>query len=120
MEVCTTTSAVNQESASGVDEYLSEFLLIQQLQEKEQEVMRLMESHPVTNANSDFRRGLEDLIKDHMRSCMAFATCSAPPHDPSTPSTSSVGTGRVGSSSWIPDIFGHDSDGEGECSHVCD
>lgn len=52
---------------------------LQQIQQK-REQMALLESHPVTNADAEFRRGLEELVQDHLNTCMALASCSSP-HD---------------------------------------
>ncbi|CAK9203465.1 unnamed protein product, partial [Sphagnum troendelagicum] len=42
-----------------------------------QEQIQLLEAHPVTNADVEFRRGLEELVQDHLNTCMAIASCSS-------------------------------------------
>ncbi|KAJ7543440.1 hypothetical protein O6H91_09G038500 [Diphasiastrum complanatum] len=61
------------------DESIAAMIHVQQLQQK-QEVTQLMESHPVPHADAEFRRGLEELVRDHLHTCMALASCSSP-HD---------------------------------------
>ncbi|KAG0557271.1 hypothetical protein KC19_11G115600 [Ceratodon purpureus] len=59
-----------------MDDRVAAMMQLQQVQQK-QEQMELLESHPVTNADAEFRRGLEELVQDHLNTCMALASCSS-------------------------------------------
>lgn len=59
-----------------MDDRVAVMMQLQQVQQK-QEQMALLESHPVTNADAEFRRGLEELVQDHLNTCMALASCSS-------------------------------------------
>ena len=59
-----------------MDDRVAAMMQLQQVQQK-QEQMPLLESHPVTNADAEFRRGLEELVQDHLNTCMALASCSS-------------------------------------------
>ncbi|KAI5077290.1 hypothetical protein GOP47_0007114 [Adiantum capillus-veneris] len=62
------------EGPSGaMDERLATLVHLQQLQQK-QEVVQHRESQ---NADAGFRRGLEELVRDHLNTCMALASCSS-------------------------------------------
>ncbi|KAL3691482.1 hypothetical protein R1sor_005133 [Riccia sorocarpa] len=73
--------AVGEDEAE-MDARIATIMHLQQLQHKE-EVMQLMEAHPVTNADTEFRMELEELVRDHLNTCMALASCSTS-HDTST------------------------------------
>jgi hypothetical protein len=51
-------------------------LIYQQVQQK-QEMMAIEEAHAVTNADALFRRGLEELIGEHLNTCMEAAAGEA-------------------------------------------
>lgn len=59
-----------------MDDRVAAMMQLQQIQQK-QEQMALLESHPVSNADAEFRRGLEELVQDHLNTCMALASCSS-------------------------------------------
>lgn len=59
-----------------MDDRIAAMLQLQQMQQK-QEQLALLESHPVSNADAEFRRGLEELVQDHLNTCMALASCSS-------------------------------------------
>lgn len=67
--------ALVMEETQG-DDRVTGVIHLQQLQQK-QEQLELLESHPVTNADAEFRRGLEELVQDHLNTCMALASCSS-------------------------------------------
>ncbi|KAL2622575.1 hypothetical protein R1flu_002780 [Riccia fluitans] len=71
-----------REDEAGMDARIATIMHLQQLQHK-QEVMQLMEAHPVTNADTEFRMELEELVRDHLNTCMALASCSTS-HDNNT------------------------------------
>ena len=48
------------------DERLANLVNLQQIQDK-QDMIQLIESHSV---NEGFRQGLEDLVRDHLDTCM--------------------------------------------------
>lgn len=64
------------EEEEEVDERVSAILHLQHVQQK-QEQIQLLQAHPVTNADVEFRRGLEELVQDHLNTCMAIASCSS-------------------------------------------
>lgn len=68
-------TAADSDVLVNMDERIATILHLQQVQQK-REVSQLMESHPVTNADAEFRRGLEELVRDHLNTCMAIASCS--------------------------------------------
>eukprot|EP00253_Pinus_taeda_P001937 PITA_01937 len=61
--------------SSNMDERLANILYNQQLQEK-QALSELIDSYSVSNAEAEFHRGLKELVRDHLNTCMAFASCS--------------------------------------------
>ncbi|CAI5470708.1 unnamed protein product [Closterium sp. Yama58-4] len=63
------------------DRQLAELLQLQQVQQK-QDLMRLSEAHAVSNADAAFRRGLEELIQDHLNTCLALANCGTATQHP--------------------------------------
>ena len=65
------------------DERLANLVHLQQIQNK-QEMIQLIETH---SANAGFRQGLEELVRDHLDTCMAIASCS---HDPGISGSSSL------------------------------
>lgn len=79
------TSARGSEGTiEEMDERVANVLNLQQLQQKQE----VNQSHTVTNADAEFRRGLEELVRDHLNTCMALASCSSA-HDPGISSSSS-------------------------------
>ena len=75
-----------------VDDRVAGVIHLQQVQQK-QEHLELLESHPVTNADAEFRRGLEELVEDHLNTCMALASCS---------SAHEISRSNSSSSSFVP------------------
>ncbi|CAM6095448.1 unnamed protein product [Calypogeia fissa] len=70
------------EDNAEMDARVAAIMHLQQLQHK-QEVTQLLEAHPVTNADTEFRMQLEELVRDHLNTCMALASCSTA-HDSSS------------------------------------
>lgn len=71
-----TGAAAGEEVQIVMDDRVAAMLQLQQIQQK-QEQMALLESHPVSDADAEFRRGLEELVQDHLNTCMALASCSS-------------------------------------------
>ncbi|MCO5615085.1 hypothetical protein L7F22_069373 [Adiantum nelumboides] len=63
-------------SSGDMDERLATLVHLQQLQQKQEEVQR-MKTETAENADAGFRRGLEELVRDHLNTCMALASCSS-------------------------------------------
>eukprot|EP00249_Psilotum_nudum_P022456 c28522_g1_i1 orf=385-3000(-) len=74
-------------NSTEMDEKIATMLHLQQLQQKQQ-ISQHMDSHSVNNADAAFRRGLEELVRDHLNTCMALASCSSA-HEPGVGSSSS-------------------------------
>lgn len=65
--------------ASGsieADERFANMIHRQQWQQK-QEMNELVEAQSVSTAHAEFRRGLEELVRDHFHTCMTLASCSS-------------------------------------------
>lgn len=65
--------------ASGsieTDERLANMIHRQQWQQK-QEMNELVDAQSVSTAHAEFRRGLEELVRDHFHTCMTLASCSS-------------------------------------------
>lgn len=65
--------------ASGsieADERLANMIHRQQWQQK-QEMNELVDAQSVSTAHAEFRRGLEELVRDHFHTCMTLASCSS-------------------------------------------
>jgi len=60
---------------ANMDERLANIIYNQQLQEK-QALSELIDSYSVSNAATEFHRGLKELVRDHLNTCMAFTSCS--------------------------------------------
>lgn len=80
------SSEASEGSSGDMDERLATLVHLQQLQQK-QEVVSRMETETAANADAGFRRGLEELVRDHLNTCMALASCSS--LDPGISSSSS-------------------------------
>jgi hypothetical protein len=91
MDECETGTGAAGEGAHMdeimMDDRVAAMMQLQQVQQK-QEQMALLESHPVTNADAEFRRGLEELVQDHLNTCMALASCSSSHEIPDDSSSS--------------------------------
>eukprot|EP00250_Pteridium_aquilinum_P013086 c21120_g4_i1 orf=477-3182(-) len=83
------SSEVSVGSSSDIDERLATLVHLQQLQQK-QEVVQRMESEKAANADAGFRRGLEELVRDHLNTCIALASCSSLDPDISSSSNSNL------------------------------
>lgn len=65
--------------ASGsieADEIFANMIHRQQWQQK-QEMNELVDAQSVSTAHAEFRRGLEELVRDHFHTCMTLASCSS-------------------------------------------
>ncbi|KAH9326086.1 hypothetical protein KI387_006264, partial [Taxus chinensis] len=92
--------------ASGsidADERFANMINRQQLLQKE-DVNQLSEAQSVSDAHAEFRRGLEELVRDHFHTCMTLASCSSA-HD------SGIGSRRDRINNFHED---HDDDEEEE------
>lgn len=83
---------------TDIDNRVAAIMHLQRMQQK-QEQTELLESHPVTNADAEFRRGLEELVQDHLNTCMALASCSSSHEIPGPDSSSSSFTSLQGDGS---------------------
>lgn len=61
--------------STNMDERLANMIYNKQLQEK-QALSELIDSYSVSNAEAEFHRGLKELVRDHLNTRMAFASCS--------------------------------------------
>ncbi|KAG6549327.1 hypothetical protein Mapa_009044 [Marchantia paleacea] len=102
--------AVGEDEAE-MDARIAAIMHLQQLQHK-QEVMQLLEAHPVTNADTEFRLQLEELVRDHLNTCMALASCSTS-HD-NSPHAPTFGPLRGDSSESRHHLLDHSPD---QCHH---
>lgn len=59
-----------------MDERLATLVHLQQLQQKH-EVAERMETETAVNADAGFRWGLEELVRDHLNTCMVLASCNS-------------------------------------------
>lgn len=95
-----TAAEVFDMEETDIDDRVAAIMHLQRMQQK-QEQTELLESHPVTNADAEFRRGLEELVQDHLNTCMALASCSSSHEMPGPDNSSSSFTSLQGDSSDI-------------------
>lgn len=106
------------EGPSGdMDEKLATLVHLQQLQQK-QEVVQRMESETAATADAGFRRGLEELVRDHLNTCMALASCSS--LDPGSNKSNSTCMSRPSSYSTLHEASGGSLHDENDGLHAYD